>query len=522
MKWLVHLLYSLKVRDKFILAILANILLVLICFAFIIDNYQQKKLAQKIEEKNISLARNMASEAVDPLLVRDFLELDALVKTTQQTLLCKYAYLIDQSGKVVAHTDKNLLGEKHSLPQKEEMVIKERVKGGITLRDYYIPVVVQNKVLGYAVVGIDKYKEARLLHSSLHELRYTLLIVSVALFMVAVITSSFLASRLTKRLGILKDKMREVQKGDLQVQLPMVREISCVDMFNCPHKDCPAASNGKCWTREEVFHQQQKECLNCDVYKEVCADEIGELHMAFNQMVQNLRLNLQKLEQANLEKNRLERLSLLGQMSAQVAHEIKNPLNSIKGAAHYIKTNFQGQLLQEFLEVIEEESQRLSDILADFLNFSKPGPLVPVVADLNSLVQDTLKLVENDAQEKGVSLHFNPDEPSPKFNFDYAKMKQSLLNLLINALQATPEGERIEVSTEFVANKARIVVSDTGKGMTEKDMEQIFRPFYTTKMRGSGLGLAIAEQSVREHEGDIQVQSSPEQGTAFTITLPLR
>jgi signal transduction histidine kinase len=256
------------------------------------------------------------------------------------------------------------------------------------------------------------------------------------------------------------------------------------------------------------------------VYKQCTGDEIGELNQAFNQMVSDLRENLTKLEQANLEKSRLERLSLLGQMSAQVAHEIKNPLNAIKGSAHYLKANFQGAMLQEFLGVIENESERLSDIVTNFLNFSKPGPAVMQPSDLNAMVRDTLRLVEGEAGDKGSLLRFEADERISTLRFDYAKLKQSLLNLVVNAIQASQHGGVIRVSTEIANGEVHLSVTDQGSGIDSETLDNLFKPFFTTKVRGSGLGLAIAEQNVREHQGRIEVASQPGAGTRFTIILP--
>jgi signal transduction histidine kinase len=207
-------------------------------------------------------------------------------------------------------------------------------------------------------------------------------------------------------------------------------------------------------------------------------------------------------------------------MAAQVAHEIKNPLNSIRGSAHYLKNNFEGQILQEFLQVIEEESGRLNDILTDFLNYSKPGVLCFEQADLNMLVRDTLRLAEQDTKDKGASLDAQLDPQLPAFMFDYAKIRQCLLNLVLNAIQAVGRQGRIVVSTIRQTDRAQIVVQDNGPGIDPVEMENIFKPFYTTKNRGNGLGLSIVEQQVRGHKGTIDVDSQPGQGTTFIITLP--
>lgn len=262
-------------------------------------------------------------------------------------------------------------------------------------------------------------------------------------------------------------------------------------------------------------------CQKCVVYKQTCGDEIGELTEVFNQMVTDLRVNLKKLEKANMEKCRLERLSLLGQMSARVAHEIKNPLNAIKGAANYLKRNFEGEILQEFLRIIEEETERLNDIVSDFLNFSKPTPPVKVLSNLNLLVEDTVQLVDGEIREKRLNLVLDTDSSLKPFKFDYAKLKQALLNLLVNAIEETEPGGVIEVKTQRKDSYVLLSVRDSGRGIAPEVLEHVFKPFFTTKTRGSGLGLAIVEQIVKEHEGEISVESVVDKGSIFTITLPV-
>jgi len=513
-------LNSLKLKHKLVLAIVINILLVLICFALVIHSFQEKKLFQNVQEKNLSLARNMAGEAVEGLLLRDFQQLDVLVGSAQEAVWAEYASILDQTGTVVAHTDKSKLGGTLRLPDAQELRIKEVESNGRTLKEYWLPVMVKNELLGFAVLGIDHSKEVSLVQADLGDLRKRLILISSVLFVIALVTTYILAGILTRRLGQLKSNMLNVQQNNLQVELPEPKQLVCSDFLSCRQTQCPAYGQTKCWTVSNRFLEGYKDCTSCAVYKQCTGDEIGELNQAFNQMVSDLRENLTKLEQANLEKSRLERLSLLGQMSAQVAHEIKNPLNAIKGSAHYLKANFQGAMLQEFLGVIENESERLSDIVTNFLNFSKPGPAVMQPSDLNAMVRDTLRLVEGEAGDKGSLLRFDADERISTLRFDYAKLKQSLLNLVVNAIQASQHGGLIRVSTEIANGEVHLAITDQGAGIDSETLDNLFKPFFTTKVRGSGLGLAIAEQNVREHQGRIEVASQPGVGTRFTIILP--
>ena len=512
----------LKLRHKFTVAILTNIAVILICFGVMIHTFQEQELIDNLEERNLSLARNMASEAEDGLLMRNLQQLDRLVRSVQESIDAAYVLVLDRNNTIVAHTDRARLGEQRFQPGKRKAQVREVDGQAARLKEYAIPVSIREEHLGWCVLGVNKHKDEAKVASGLHELRTRLIMVSSGLFLLAFITSSLLAALLTKRLRLLREKMRQVQLGDFTVSVPEGKMPVCSDFLSCEQTQCPAHGQAKCWTVANRFLEQYKNCLDCAVYTKSAGDEIGELNLAFNQMVQDLRRNMRKLEQANLEKSRMERLSLLGQMSAQVAHEIKNPLNSIIGAAHYLRSNFQGQILREFLQVIEEESQRLSDIVTNFLNFSKPTQPNLVHSDLNEVVKNTLGLVEQEAEEQGVSLGFEPDRGLRPFKFDAAKIKQSLLNIVINAAQATPSGGHIAVRTGQGNGQVRLEVADNGCGMDQEVLDNLFKPFFTTKVRGSGLGLAIAEQNIRDMGGSIQVDSTEGQGTTFTILLPVQ
>ena len=512
----------LKLRHKFTLAILTNIAVILICFGVLIHTFQERELMDNIEERNLSLARSMASEAADGLLLRNLQQLDRLVRSVQETIDAGYVLVLDGDNRIVAHTDRTHLGKRRLGQSTEKIQIQEVEDDSARLKEYIIPVNIREEHLGWCVLGVNKLKDEARVASGLHELRTKLFVVSSGLFVLAFITSFLLAALLTKRLRFLRDKMRQVQLGDFTVSIPEGRMPICSEFLSCGHTQCPAHGQTKCWTVANRFLEQYKSCLDCAVYTQSAGDEIGELNLAFNQMVQDLRRNIRKLEQANLEKSRMERLSLLGQMSAQVAHEIKNPLNSIIGAAHYLRSNFQGQILREFLQIIEEESQRLSDIVTNFLNFSKPTQPHLVHSDLNEVVKNTVSLVEQEVVDQGVRLDFQPGPGLRPFKFDAAKVKQALLNVLINAAQATPAGGGVEIRTGQDNGQVRLEVVDSGRGMSQEVLDNLFKPFFTTKVRGSGLGLAIAEQNIRDLGGSIQVESTEGQGSRFIILLPVR
>ena len=226
-----------------------------------------------------------------------------------------------------------------------------------------------------------------------------------------------------------------------------------------------------------------------------------------------------------------ERLTALGNLAAGVAHEIRNPLSSIKGYATYLteKLKNDANAYSTGLLLIQE-TERLNRVVSDLLSVTKPLHLQKKPVPLNSVVEQAVRLILPDAEEKGVAVSILPSEaPSDEAlhaALDTDRMVQALLNLLLNAVQATEKDGRIEVSLEKINNETEspsiaISISDTGSGMSSQTMGSLFTPYFTTKASGTGLGLTITHQIIEQHGGEIKVRSQPDKGSVFTVLLPV-
>jgi len=241
-------------------------------------------------------------------------------------------------------------------------------------------------------------------------------------------------------------------------------------------------------------------------------DEIGELSNAFNEM-------LNRLDNAIEEQERMCRLAATGELAATLAHEIKNPLNAIGGAANYIGKHTKGSLVKEFVAVITSEVSRINNLTSTLLSFSKTTEPMPEPTDLNKLVKEALYLLSKESPELHVTLKEDLADDLPTVDCDYNQIKQVIINLLINALDAVDEYGLITVRSWHKKNKTYLAVEDNGKGISEEIIHNIFNPFFTTKTRGTGLGLAISKKIAREHGGDLTVESTPGKGSIFTLVL---
>lgn len=245
------------------------------------------------------------------------------------------------------------------------------------------------------------------------------------------------------------------------------------------------------------------------------SDEIGELSSAYNEMVVRLRESMS-------EQDRLSRLAATGELSATLAHEIKNPLNAISVASTYLRDNFRGKLINEFIKIIQNEAARINKLTTNLLNFAKPQNPEPETSDINNLVKETVSLISQESKEQAVEMEVDTGEGIPLFTFDYNQIKQVLLNLVINAFDAVGEGGKIKIRTGSSDGTVFLSVEDNGKGIRSDDLKKIFNPFFTTKTRGTGLGLAISQKIAKEHGGDLQIESRLEEGSKFILVLPLK
>jgi len=224
---------------------------------------------------------------------------------------------------------------------------------------------------------------------------------------------------------------------------------------------------------------------------------------------------------------RAESLASLTTLAASVAHEIKNPLGSIGIHIQLIqKALRQNQCLDEetagrYLEIITEEIERLNGIVVDFLFAVRPMDTHMSRGNINKVVQEIIEFIQYEVSESGIKLEKTLCSNLPKVDIDEKYMKQALINIIKNGLAAMePEGV-LSVSTREDRGFVHIDIADTGIGMDDEQMAKIFEPYYTTKEFGSGLGLTVVYKVIKEHGGEITVNSKPGEGTVFTLSLPV-
>jgi signal transduction histidine kinase len=230
-----------------------------------------------------------------------------------------------------------------------------------------------------------------------------------------------------------------------------------------------------------------------------------------------------KQQEAQLQAERSHELSLVGQIAAGVAHEIKNPLASIKGAAD-ILTDKDTSLSEreEFKSILRNEVKRIDTTVTEFLAFARPKETKLEKLNLSEVLQTSMRQLEAEATRRGLHITANIEDDI-WVDGDQEKLNQMTLNLILNAFQASKEGDEITVKLSADTSKtANFSIRDSGTGIDEDDLNRVLDPFFTTRSSGTGLGLAIVKEIVESHSGQISIQSQKGAGTKALITLPLQ
>jgi PAS domain S-box-containing protein len=240
-------------------------------------------------------------------------------------------------------------------------------------------------------------------------------------------------------------------------------------------------------------------------------------------LYEDLRRQMQELQSAQTQLVQSAKMAAIGELAAGVAHELNNPLTSVLGFSELLLRDTEADApAHNDLAIIVEETRRARDIVRGLLTFAHQTASTPEPADLNQVLQQTLSLIRRQIELRRVTLHETYADDLPYIPLDASRLKQVILNLVTNALDAMPRGGTLTVSTRRVADDLAISFADTGTGIAQDHLPRIFEPFFTTKPTGQGigLGLSVSLGIIQEHGGRIDVESRVGEGSTFTVWLP--
>lgn len=252
--------------------------------------------------------------------------------------------------------------------------------------------------------------------------------------------------------------------------------------------------------------------------------ELNEVYDALREKLTELKRRNEKIRSFEERLTKANKLSALGELASSIAHEIKNPLISIQGFAKRIGSTEDREKLEKYAKFIEQEAERLSQVLSKLLGFSRMDEPKKDTLSLNDIVDDTVIFMEHHLTRfKNVEIVLEKEPDLPPVSVDKIHVQQTMVNILMNAAQAMPDGGKIMIKTGKGDQYAFISITDSGVGIKEGDLERIFEPFFTTKEKeqGTGLGLSLCKRLIEANAGKIEVKSEVGKGTTFTIMIPV-
>lgn len=491
-------------------------------------------------------------------------QLQVLMEQTSQQPDVVYVALVTSDGRIVAHSDPDRVGSmlSHALPparpdQVQYQFNEEGDRKTFEVMRPFQPWCMQpqrggpkhfscplgagpdNEEEGFLLVGLDP---APFEASIRHDIQQTILL-SVVLLLVG--AAAFVSLTWAQHYRSARRSLQDIQAFTTTILNQMPVGLLATDLEGSIQRTNEAAKSilrqpieprmpidrfpcfvplvrqlkGKEIVLEEEVHYEVDAKIKAPLHVVGALIRDGERKVVGNVFLFTDMTNIRQLEE---QLRRSERLAALGRLAAGVAHEIRNPLSSIKGFATIlagkIKEDAQGQ---KIAQVMQQEVERLNRVVTELLDFARPTELDKRPHSCESLIQHTLKLVELNALHQGVTIESRIEPADMEAEVDSDRFAQILLNLFLNALQAMDSGGSLKIYVRRQSDQLLWTVSDSGKGIAAQDLPHIFDPYFTTKPQGVGLGLAIVHKLVEAHEGDIEVVSTPDQGTSFTVRIPV-
>ncbi|MFW8600479.1 ATP-binding protein [Desulfobacterota bacterium M19] len=459
-------------------SIVVVIILTTVIVAGIILRDEKSTLKRDLRVKTRQLGEIMARQALEPMLYEENFALHSLLKSylnaRDSNLI--YSNLYDKDGKLIISSRQSSYDSEISplprvLPDRAVFLrpIPVRPEAWADSADFLMPVSSPEiGIIGYLRLGIS----LRPLAATLSRVRSKVWVAGSLISFLGILVSLWLARIIIRPVLLLNNAARRLGGGDLRQGVPV-----------------------------------------CGV------GEIREMAISFNRMAKRLNELIDSLHKAQDNLIRTEKLYALGEFSAGLAHEIKNPLTSIKMLLQRVDGEEEA-LNERDMEVIVEELERIDLTVSRFLQGVGTAALTRAPVNINKLILDVIALTRKKVEKAGIYLENKLDSELPPLMLDSSSIKQIFINGILNAIQAMPHGGTLTIASRYHGREARCLITDTGAGISPENMQYIFDPFFTTKEEGTGMGLAVAWNIARQHGGSLQIDSRQPHGTTLTLILP--
>ncbi|HUU39149.1 MAG TPA: ATP-binding protein [Candidatus Desulfaltia sp.] len=478
---------KISLYTRFMIAITFILIFLVGSILFLVERREVRTIFEQSKTRGILTAQNIANLNLESLKFWDSTGVKANVDRELDDNLI-YVVIFDRFRQLFVSSnrvedDEDIKVSRMPAKVSEDLSVSRRLNFGPDGKS--VPIIeIEIPVFAGGSPGPDYWGSVKVglslegIHKEIRRTRLMLILIGCGGFLLGLVGAGLLARRITEPLKTLVEGTHRISEGDFSQTIPVRSE-----------------------------------------------DEIGGLARSFNEMTRDLLETRQRMEDANRKLIQAEKLASIGRISATIAHEIRNPLTSVKlNIQKLLQNEGLGEEEKEHLSISQEGIGLIEKFIKELLNFTRVSDLNLERFSILQIIEESLKLLRNSFQEKNIILERSCPSDFPAVVVDGDKMRQVFLNILRNAVEAVDEGGKIGLALSLVkengAKRIRIRISDNGCGIAEKDWESIFEPFFTTKPSGFGLGLSNARKIVEQHLGSIKVVKKKGKGTTFEVRIP--
>jgi len=465
-----------SIKSKGVLYVMLLIGAIYISVSMVILSSSRRNLNIQRQQFHRNLAEKLAINTADSIISEDYGFLMEQIRQLKSSGQIRGIRVIDRQGIVIASDSLENIGNlDNAMLRKLSDAVNGETKDEGSEGQIFLPVEIKGDTLGGLMIDFDLGAEDASLNKEFRKTIIQLVYLSLIIFAAGIGGSFVVSMILTRPITSLSKEIRAFEK---EIGLGHIK-----------------------------------------LYDLSVRDETVQLRYAFYNMIENLRRYLSEFKRMSEEKEMLTCMATVGEMAAQIAHELRNSLHSIRGAISGIERSDDMSEMREYIAIIKDETREMTVMADEFFRFAKMPSPSPVYCNISSIIDRVTDLLEPDLEESGIEV-IKKDAGVPMVMGDPTLLKQVFVNLFMNAIQAMKKGGTITVQYTTSDGWLEVYIKDSGPGVPEEIARKIFQPFFTTRAEGTGLGLATVYKIILAHHGDVRLLPS-ERGAHFLIRLPL-
>jgi len=464
--------WNVSLRTKLSVSVILMLLAQTVFILFVIQGREVQAIYEEQKNKGILLAKNIAQENLQAFIRWDF---EGVKESIERRIDEKLVYVIFYNRYNRPFVANDFIIGYEDIYQFSNLSASAK-EGDSFSKSREVPIFLPESPVKWGSIKIGLSQDD--IKAEVQKTRLLLVLIGFVGLLIGVLGVAWLARKITEPIKKLVDGTVKISRGDFSLKIDIDSQ-----------------------------------------------DEIGNLAKSFNEMSRKLLLFKERVEAANKKLVQVEKLASIGHISTGIAHEIRNPLTSVKlNIQKLFEKNILSEAEKAYLNISQEGIAVIEKFIKELLSFARVSKLNLEYFSIEQIIEGAIKMIADFLELKEVKLESYYQKGIPEVQVDADKIRQVVLNIIQNSCESVDKGGKIDIDVTWISieeeNKIKIKISDNGPGIPEKDIKDVFEPFYTTKAQGIGLGLAIALKIIEQHDGSIKVISQKGVGTSFEILIP--